>query len=176
MSTGREPTFGIRKSVVFAGVLIALVLGLAEGTVRIWAWFFRESFARWDPSTGTFVLLPGHHRTELGWVLVNRDGFVGEELAPDGPDLWRIVAMGDSCTFGGGNAVDTYPAMLEGRLKVRERPGLRYEVVNAGISGLNSELVLHRLRSVVPRLDPDVVTIYVGWNDLMKVEPLVRAS
>jgi lysophospholipase L1-like esterase len=157
---------------LYAGIIVALLLGLAEGGVRTWAFFFRESFARWDPGAGTFLLTPGRHRTELGWVLVNRDGFVGKELEPRVPGLWRIVTLGDSCTFGGGNEVDTYPAMLERRLEAGLPPGRSYEVVNAGISGLNSDLVLRRLHSVVPPLQPDVATIYVGWNDLMKVDPV----
>lgn len=174
MSTEREPQFGIGKSVLYSAILIALVLTVAEGALRTWAYFFREQVARWDPGAQTFELIPGRHRTELGWVLVNDAGFVGAPLEPEAPELWRIVAMGDSCTFGAGNARHTYPAMLDRRLDAAERPGLRYEVVNGGISGLNSELVLNRLRSVVPPLEPDVITIYVGWNDLMKFDPMAQ--
>lgn len=176
MSTEREPQFGTGKSILFSAIILLVVLGLAEGAVRTWAYFFREQVARWHPAAGTFELIPGRHRTELGHVLINEAGFVGAPLAAEGPDLRRIVAMGDSCTFGGGNDVDTYPAMLEQRLRKRERPGLRYEVVNAGISGLNSELVLRRLRAVVPPLGPEVVTIYVGWNDLMKLDPVSQGK
>jgi lysophospholipase L1-like esterase len=66
--------------------------------------------------------------------------------------------------------------MLGVMLDQQEPHGLRYEVVNAGVSGLNSELALRRLRSKVIDLDPDVVTIYIGWNDLMKVDPLSQGN
>jgi lysophospholipase L1-like esterase len=48
---------------------------------------------------------------------------------------------------------------------------MRVQVINAGIEGLNSELALRRLRSRVVPLRPDVVTLYIGWNDLMKFDP-----
>lgn len=172
MSTEREPEFGLAKSFVFSILIITVILSVSEGAVRLWAYFLRDEIERFDPSAGTFVLVPGLHRTRYGAVKINGDGFVGAELAPDGPDLWRIVALGDSCTFGDGNDRGTYPAMLGERLGERPVADLRYEVVNAGISGLNSGLALRRLRSAVVPLEPDVVTVYVGWNDLMKFDPL----
>ena len=177
MSTAHEPReaqFGLGKSILFSLILIGLFLGGAELALRTWALFFREQIQTYDSATGTFELLPGEHRTPLGRVRVNEDRFVGDPLARDGPDLWRIVAVGDSCTFGSGNEVDTYPAILGHLLAQDAAPGERIEVVNAGISGLNSELALRRLESRVPALRPEVVTIYIGWNDLMKFDPLAQ--
>lgn len=176
MEHHEAPQFGPVKSVLYSLILIGLVLGGAELAVRTWAHYLRAEVERFDPGTGTFVLVPGRHRTRFGTAVINSQGFVGAELEPEGPDLWRIVAVGDSCTFGGGNERHTYPALLDRRLDRRERPGLRYEVVNAGISGLNSELALRRLESVVPPLHPDVVTIYIGWNDLMKFDPVAQGK
>ena len=48
--------------------------------------------------------------------------------------------------------------------------------MHAGIEGLNSELALRRLRTKVLRLEPDVVSIYIGWNDLMKFDPLAQTD
>lgn len=176
MSSRYEPQFGLGRSILFSLILIVLFVGGAELALRTWAYFFREQVQTYDTKAGTFELIPGEHDTPLGRVRINTDGFVGDPLAASGPDLWRIVAVGDSCTFGGGNEVDTYPAML-GRLLARDqRPGERIEVVNAGISGLNSELALRRLESRVPALHPEVVTLYIGWNDLMKFDPLAQSQ
>lgn len=169
-----EPQFGLGKSILFSLVLLVLFLGGIELAVRTWAYFFRDQIQTFDTATGTFELVPGEHSTPLGRVRINPDGFVGDPLREGGPGLWRIVAVGDSCTFGGGNEIDTYPAMLDARLVAEAPPGERVEVVNAGISGLNSELALRRLESRVPELQPDVVTIYIGWNDLMKFDPLAQ--
>lgn len=176
MSTASEPQFGIGKSILFSLILLGIVLGGAELALRTWAFFFREEIQTYDASAGTFELVPGEHKTPLGRVRVNPEGFVGDPLQPAGPDLWRVVAVGDSCTFGGGNEVDTYPAMLDRFLDEKAPAGERIEVVNAGISGLNSELAQRRLESRVPELRPDVVTIYIGWNDLMKFDPLAQGK
>jgi lysophospholipase L1-like esterase len=177
MSPAREPEFGLAKSLAFSAILVLLLLGAAELAVRGWAFYARDDVERWDAKTGTFVLEPGEYRSEYGGVArVNSAGFVGRELEPDGPDLWRIAAVGDSCTYGGGSDSDSYPALLGARLRLRDEPGRRYEVVNAGISGLNSGLALKRLRTQVLPLAPDVVTIYIGWNDLMKFDPLAQVA
>jgi lysophospholipase L1-like esterase len=176
MASASEPEFSLKKSLLFSGVLILSVLGGTECAVRTWAHYYREDVQTFDPETGTFVLVPGEHRTELGVVKVNSEGFVGAELEEPGPDLRRIVTVGDSCTFGAGDDEYTYPAMLGKLVDEKERPGLRYDVVNAAISGLNSELALRRLHSKVLPLQPDVVTIYVGWNDLMKLDPAGQKS
>lgn len=171
-----EPRFGVGKSLLFSVVLILLFLGGAEAVLRTWAYFFREQVQEFNRETGTFELIPGQHDVPLGRVRINDRGFVGDPLKAEGPDLWRIVSVGDSCTFGGGDEVNTYPAML-GRILEKSAPaGERIEVVNAGVSGLNSELALRRLESRVPELHPDVVTIYIGWNDLMKFDPLAQGQ
>lgn len=168
-----EPQFGFARSLAYSAILIVLLLGLVEGGIRVWVYFFRAAYERFDAASQTFVLVPGEHRNH---VRVNSEGFVGRELQPDAPDLFRIYTLGDSCTFGGGNETDSYPAMLGERLARRDPPGLRYEVVNAGIQGLNSELALRRLEAKGPRVRPEVVTIYIGWNDLMKFDPLAQGT
>lgn len=176
MTEQREARFGWRKSIIFSVVLIATFFGLAELLLRGWSYFLREEAIKFDLATQTFTLVPGEHQSLYVTATINSDGFVGKELEPEGDDLWRVVAVGDSCTYGGGHKTDSYPAMLDLLLDQREQPGLRYEVVNAGIAGLNSELALRRLRSKVLDLEPDVVTIYLGWNDLMKVDPLSQGE
>lgn len=171
MAEVQEPQFGWRKSLLFSVVLITAFLGLAELAVRGWAYTLRDDAERFDVETQTFVLVPGEHRSGAVTARINADGFAGPDLKPDRPNLYRIVAVGDSCTYGDGNAVHTYPAMMQKLLDERSGPAREFEVVNAGISGLNSGLALRRLKSKVVPLDPDVVTIYLGWNDLMKFDP-----
>lgn len=170
----RAPSAGLSlpKKLLFSAIVTMTLLVLAELSVRAWVYHVREEFERFDAANQTFVLKPGEYRKMGTTVKVNSDGFVGAELEPRTPELWRIVAVGDSNTFGGGDDVNTYPAKLEQLLEQRvSGPLPRYEVVNAGIEGLNSSEALARLRSKVLPLQPDVVTIYIGWNDLMKFDP-----
>lgn len=173
-ASGTGPQFGIGKSILFSALLLVLFFGSIELALRGWVFFFRAGYERFDLATRTFVLVPGQYPDD---VVVNSQGFVGDELEADAPDLWRIYTLGDSCTFNAGNATETYAGALE-KLLTQHDPGtgLRYEVVNGGVQGLNSELALNRLRSKGPEVGPEVVTIYIGWNDLMKFDPSAQGS
>lgn len=73
-----------------------------------------------------------------------------------------IAAVGDSLTAGYGLAEEqSYPAQLERRLHA---DGLRYRVVNAGISGETSSGTLSRIKWVLT-LKPDIVILETGAND-----------
>ena len=88
-----------------------------------------------------------------------------DDVKPAG--IYRVFAVGDSCTFAGDWDV-SYSAFLERMLNVG---GRRFEVINAGIEGYNSEYALGRIRDDILKYGPDLVTIYIGWNDLMKMSP-----
>ncbi len=85
---------------------------------------------------------------------VNARGFRGAELTSGGPV--EVVGLGDSCTFGVGvDETGTWPAQLAGK-----------RVVNAGVPGYASLQFLGRLRRDVMPLQPRVVIVYGGWNDM----------
>jgi acyl-CoA thioesterase-1 len=80
-----------------------------------------------------------------------------------------IVALGDSLTAGLGVASEeAYPALLEARLA---REGLRYRVVNAGVSGDTTAGALRRLDWVL-RARPAVVVVALGANDGLRGLPV----
>src|SRR5262245_1799777 len=171
--TSKTRSFGPIKTVLFSAILVFLFFGTAEVALRLWVYLFRAPAERFDIATGTFVLVPGEYpRVGALPIKVNSHGFVGPEFAEPRPTgVIRIVTLGDSCTFGQGAGVETYPAQLAIRLKGHDDVG-RYQVINAGIEGLNSELALRRLATKVVPFKPDIVTVYLGWNDLMKFDPI----
>jgi len=71
-------------------------------------------------------------------VVVNSIGIRGEEYSQKPvPGTRRILALGDSQTFGNGLAeVDTWPALLEQRLNRLGRGP--WEVVNGGVAGTDT--------------------------------------
>ena len=74
----------------------------------------------------------------------------------------RIVAFGDSLTAGLGVAADeAYPARLQHRL---DEQGLRYRVINAGVSGDTTAGGLRRVDWVL-KSRPDIVILELGGND-----------
>ena len=176
MSHEAKIRFGFAKSATYGLIITIILLIIAEVGLRTWAYFFREQYERYDLESETFVLVPGEHRQGFGVITINSTGFVGEELQSDGPDLFRIVAVGDSCTFGDGDHETAYPALIEKILQANFSDIGRLEVVNAGVEGHNSMMALRRLQHNVAPLRPDVVTIYIGWNDLMKFDPLGQSA
>jgi len=110
---------------------------------------------------------------------LNRAGFRSREFTRKAPGAFRVLSLGDSCTFGivstraqGYEYVrEPYPQRLERLAAERMGPG-RLDVVNAGIAGYNSFQGLMLLRSKLRGLEPDLITVRFGWNDhLMSGEP-----
>src|SRR5438552_15523922 len=80
----------------------------------------------------------------------------------------RIVILGDSLTAGLGLArEDAYPALLQRRLNDR---GLKYAVVNAGVSGDTSAGGLSRLDWALAG-DVRVLVVALGGNDGLRGLP-----
>jgi lysophospholipase L1-like esterase len=165
--------WGLLKTIGVGVLLAILAFGAVETLLRGWVYLIRDPSERFDTATGTFVLVPGSHpRPRARPFLVNSRGFVGDEFQDPAPSgTIRMVTVGDSCTFGAGTTGESYPGLLERHLNDAGH-GRRYQVINAGIRGLNTELALRRLITKVMPLGPDVVTVYLGWNDLMKFEPM----
>lgn len=103
-------------------------------------------------------------------VPLNSDGFRGDEWGAKRPRVYRILALGDSCTFGllqretYGFVAQPYPLKLQ-RLVERRIGADRVEVLNAAVPGYNSYQGVLLLRTRLRDLDPDLITVRYGWND-----------
>ena len=88
-------------------------------------------------------------------------------------DQPRLVAMGGSATggaFQNDDLSEFYPALLESRLN------RRYEVVNQGVGGWTTFHIRRYLDDHIDALDPDVLTLYIGYNDLLTPVPVPLAD
>jgi len=125
---------------------------------------------------------------ELAWQ--NRDGV--ERFEKDAKQLWvpkisplerheleaaagvfRIATLGDSCTAYCVSTHDSFPELAERFLNGRfsseprsnERSWRRVEVLNAGVASYSSFQGLQRLKHAVLPYQPDLITVFFGWND-----------
>ncbi len=94
-----------------------------------------------------------------------------EVTLPKPAGTWRVVALGDSFTYGLQIPFErTYSHRLETLLRERAGSGAgaeRIEVWNAGVNGLNSCQELGWLKAYGLPLEPDVVTVGFVMNDVI---------
>jgi lysophospholipase L1-like esterase len=99
-------------------------------------------------------------------VVTNREGLRGPELGPKPAGGLRILAVGDSFTFGvGARQEETWPARLERRMR-------NVQVLNAGAPGFGVPDEVAWFETYGVGLHPDVVVVAVFLaNDLQDASP-----
>ncbi len=116
-------------------------------------------------ATRGWEMVPGLHYTYEHPVHVNALGLRGPEVEPKVPGEVRVLALGDSLTYGQGVADDeTLPAHLERELRERD-PTRRFTVVNAGLRAYDTRQELALFEELGEAIDPDVVILFWYWND-----------
>jgi lysophospholipase L1-like esterase len=102
-----------------------------------------------------------------GFVTTNSLGFRGPETTlPKPPNRFRIVAIGDSVTFGFGvNDRETFCAQTETLLRER-MPGVDLDVVNIAVPGFDTRQEVVLLRRTVSQLEPNLVLVGLYSNDV----------
>ncbi len=194
------------KKLLFAISICLAVFLAVELTVRIGAYFLfnrspyfllyglKSVMADDDPEghsvagDGYFKFPPSRTLHQYGMfkeptpIRINSAGLRGDDFAPERPaDVFRIVALGESSTFGFYSRDEhTYPAVLEKLLAASfdSGSGIRPEVINAGIPHANSSNIAAMMRSEIVAYRPHLVTVYAGFNDAAHVAdptPLHRA-
>jgi lysophospholipase L1-like esterase len=126
----------------------------------------RKLFVASDEPHLGYGLRPGFDATVRGVdIRVNALGLRGPEVgARPAPGVHRVLAIGDSATFGEGLAeADAFPVQLERELAARS--GERYEVLNSGVQGYNTENELAYLRTRGLALQPEAIVVGFNLND-----------
>lgn len=94
-----------------------------------------------------------------------------EPLVPKPDDVFRILYLGDSCTW------DSYPEVVEALLApVLASRGRSVETINLAVPGYSS----HQGRILAQKygawLEPDLVVVMFGWNDQWRAIGAVDAE
>jgi len=161
----------VANAVLFGGSLLVAFAILELSLRAIYPppirFLYPQEFYDFDPEIG-HVLRPRQAAfTHDQPVRTNSSGLRDREIAQEpGPRVLRILALGDSQTFGVGLALaDTWPKQLERMLQ--GTVSSRWEVVNAGIPGTDTwqhEILLRRLLHVT---NPHVVVLAFYANDVV---------
>jgi len=99
-------------------------------------------------------------------IRINSYGFRDYEYSPEkSHNTYRIIALGDSYTFGlGVNLTDTYPKILE-RLLNERNGSKRYEVLNFGIPGAGLIEKVELLKKKGIFFNPDLLIFQWSSDD-----------
>ena len=178
----RKRLFKISKAelALFSGTLV-FIFFIFEISSRIWLNRFAgkkqfRSYALYTDLSPTDMLLSPHHyltyyptpNYRSGFKYHNSLGFRNDEFPITKPTgHYRIVTLGGSTTYTEfvEDNKKTFTYLLEKFL--REKYGYKdVEVINAGVPGYNSWESLINLEFRVLDLDPDLVIVYHGTNDV----------
>jgi len=157
------------KRYVCLGVVLVLLAGeiglrmLADHNSRFN--IFMGTGKEWDPEL-KFRLIRNY---DGGRYKINSKGILGPEFdAAKRPGSFRIVTLGDSCSF---TPVEyTYPQALEEELR-RLLPERDMEIINASCPGYDSRQARTWYEREIDGYDHDMLLIYLGWNDMGQYNP-----
>jgi len=182
-----RPPRRTRRSVAAAAVLLGLIAGLlvAEVGVRLTLRYnspatVRAHSLQYLPSVyARHRLKPGQEfDAGLAWgapppgtpagpvIAINDRGLRGGPIAvPKPAGTVRVVVLGGSMVFDihAGEGED-WPHLAGALLRARGHSEV--EVINAGVPGHASADSLGRLATQIWMLEPDIVLLVHGWNDL----------
>lgn len=98
-------------------------------------------------------------------IEINSHGFRGKEFNFDKQDNYRIVAIGESTTWGVMLKKDdrSWPEVLENLINSQLRCERPIEVINAGVRAYSLEDNIYRLNRDILPLNPDMVISYHGY-------------
>jgi len=111
----------------------------------------------------TQIYVPTLRRT----IRTNSDGFRDHEYKQEkSPGEFRILAVGDSVTFGWTiSSLETWPKRLEVLLNKQSKRDGNFEVRNMGIGGYNVEQEVEVIVSRGFDADPDMILLAYVFND-----------
>jgi lysophospholipase L1-like esterase len=160
--------------------------GKQSAFVKWWLFFHESQYPQMGNEIFDFMsdrapshrLRPSSHGTLLGSsISINSQGFRGREIAPVKGNTYRIVALGESTTFGMTISPDDkpWPELLEQMIHERLKLSRPVEVINAGVPGYSLDNNLARLSKEILPLKPDMIISYHGYNGFGEIDPALPA-
>jgi lysophospholipase L1-like esterase len=136
----------------------------------------KEIFTTNPDSIPHFRLRPGSHGRMMKCpISINSLGFRGPEFSASKDGVYRIVALGESTTFGMTLRPEDkpWPEMLEQIIRQRMKTRRPVQVINAGVPTYSLQASLERLPREILPLQPDMIISYHGANGFHMVDSSV---
>lgn len=177
--TWYQALYRARAGLAISGVSLLLAVGVLELGIRLVDPFgisYYEQIGRYTRDKVADDHLVFRHKplsqARYGHVLVtyNEQGLRDRPIAKKATGEYRILALGDSVTFGWGVDQDkTFAARLESFLPSRLHRPVR--VINSGVGGYNTvQEVVYFMREGLT-LQPDLVILTYVENDIEALSP-----
>jgi len=174
-----------KKQFALGIMLLLVVLVAVEGISRAW-WYNIETCA--FEQSDVYADLPSETKRQMcvqtyevqysvsnidpnqhfDTININTEGFRGKEISSLKPNnTYRIFIIGGSTVYGTGAESDitTMPGFLQKEFDNYDS-NYKVEIVNAGISGAWSFSEIQLIKNKILNLEPDMLVIFEGWNDL----------
>lgn len=182
----REKSGPMRKQ---RGLLVKLSLALGSmlfllTSLELGSYLFGSFPGPSQPLQGSNIGRYEQYDYELFWSLrpfatspigtrwINSDGMREPELGSKEPEDYRILNLGESSTFGFGVQYQQTYSVLLGKLLDAELPERSIHSINAGVPGYSTLQGVQYLLRRSEKFAPDMVTLYFGYNDYLKVSYL----
>jgi len=174
-----------KKQFTLGLLLLLVILVAVEGISRAW-WYNIETCA--FEQSDVYADLPPEKKRQMciqtyevqysvsnidpnqhfSTININTEGFRGKDISPLKPDdTFRVFVIGGSTVYGTGAESDitTIPGFLQMEFD-NHNTGYNVEIINAGISGGWSFSEIQLIKNKILNLQPDMLVIFEGWNDL----------
>jgi tetratricopeptide (TPR) repeat protein len=153
------------RLILIVGLPLA-TLALLEGALRLAGFGYPASFLLADTIAGRAVLRDNPDFTQRFFaphLVRTPHSFAVDADKPAG--TYRILVLGESAAMGDPAPAFGFSRLLSVMLAARY-PDRRFEVVNAGVTTINSHAVREIARDGM-RLRPDLVVVYMGNNEVV---------
>lgn len=172
-AAGRRPSPGkaaplTRRKKLFFVFLLAFVfpllsLALLEAGLRIAGYGFSAGFFL-PLQDGAYIV-----NQKFGWRFfhpaIARTPVPYRLTHPKPAGTYRVFVLGESAAMGFPDPAFSFGRMLEAMLR-SQYPGVRFEVVNAAMTAINSHVILPIAHDCARR-EPDLFVIYMGNNEVV---------
>jgi tetratricopeptide (TPR) repeat protein len=153
------------RLILIVGMPLA-TLAVLEGALRLFGFGYPPSFVLADTIAGRAVLRDNQDFTQRFFaphLVRTPHSFAVDAEKPAG--TYRILVLGESAAMGDPAPAFGFARILSVMLAARY-PDRRFEVVNAGVTTINSHAVREIARDSL-RLQPDLVIVYMGNNEVV---------